>query len=349
MWTLPLNNQLTTHPAYDDSHAFIALDSNVMVGYDLWSGVRLWTVPAEPVSQPTAGGGLVFWVERTALVARRAADGAAVWRLPYTETLAAPPVWDNGWLILATPKGSILAYRATDGHLVWRRELGSPAHASPALAADRVYVPLTDGRVVALSVETGAPVWERRLGGTPNDLVALQQRLYVGSKDNFLYCLMTDDGRVDWRWPTGGDIVGMPIVDEHRVYFASLDNVLRALDLKSGTQQWMRALPLRPAWGPVKAGETIVVGGQLATLKLFKVEDGTVAGDVPAGADVAAPPFATVDPANGLPTLFVLTADIAKGATARSFARNIEPVIAPIAPLPNLITMTPTPTVAAPR
>ena len=44
---------------------------------------------------------------------------------------------------------------------------------------------------------------------------------------------------------------GMPIADDHRVYFVAFDNVLRALNLNSGVQQWMRPLALRPAWGPV--------------------------------------------------------------------------------------------------
>ena len=73
---------------------------------------------------------------------------------------------------------------------------------------------------------------------------------------------MAADGRVDWRWRTGGDVIGMPVADERYVYFVSLDNVLRALNMVSGGQQWMRPLPMRPTWGPVKAGATIVVAGQ---------------------------------------------------------------------------------------
>ena len=63
-------------------------------------------------------------------------------------------------------------------------------------------MPLDDNRVVALQVETGEPLWEQRLGDKPNDMLALDDRIYVGSIDNFLYCLEADDGVIAWRWRT---------------------------------------------------------------------------------------------------------------------------------------------------
>src|SRR5207237_1034111 len=113
-----------------------------------------------------------------------------------------------------TAKGSVLAYRASDGTLIWRRDVGSPVIALAALAADRVYVPTDDGRIVALKVDDGTPLWERKLGGKPGDILAFDDRLFTGSKDNFLYCLLTKDGAVDWRWRTGADVVGRPAFDD---------------------------------------------------------------------------------------------------------------------------------------
>jgi outer membrane protein assembly factor BamB len=292
--------------------------------------------------EPVAGGGLLFLVEPDALTALHASDGSIAWQLPLAEKLSVRPVWDNGWLVVATEPGEILAFRAADGHLVWRRDLKSPAHALPALAADRVYVPTADKRVVALQIETGAPLWERRLGGNANDILALDERLYTGSTDNFFYCLKASDGRVAWRWRTGGDAIGQPVADEDRVYFVALDNILRALDLKTGVQQWMRPLPLRPAWGPVKTGATIVVAGLAPSLRAFDVKDGKPSGDLPSGADVAAPPHALDDPLTKGPMLLLITHDIAKGANAALVARSFEPSIAPVSPLPNPTLLAPT-------
>ena len=274
MWALVLDNQLTAPPAYDDTHAFFSIEGDRLVAYELPSGKQAWIVSAHPRMEPATGGGLLFLIEPGTLKARRAADGSIAWELPFEEEVAVRSVFDNGWLIVSTEAGEILAFRAADGHLVWRRDMKSRASAPPALAAERVYVPVSDGRVVALRVEDGEPVWERRLGGVPNDILSLDERLYVGSKDNFFYCLMTEDGRIDWRWRTGGDVIGRPIADQRRVYFVSLDNVLRALNLKSGGQHWMRPLPMRPVSGPIRAGSTIVVSGVAAALHAYDVSDG---------------------------------------------------------------------------
>jgi outer membrane protein assembly factor BamB len=338
LWTLALNNQLTVPPAFDAGIGYFSIEGGRIVAYDLGSGSRKWIINAQPRIEPATGDGLLFVVETETLSARRASDGSIAWELPFAGELAAPPVWDNGWLIVVTADREVLAFRGSDGHLIWRRNLGTNAHARPALAADRVYVPTEDGRVVAMNVATGAIVWERRMGGAANDILVVAERLYVGSNDNYLYCILADSGQIDWKWRTGGDVIGRAAADTRRVYFVSLDNVLRALDLKSGGQRWKTALPLRPARGPVLAGDTLIVTGLSATARAYNAKDGKAATDVPAGAELAATPHLVNPGTTGasIPVMIVVTRDIAKGAVVTALTRAIDPPIVPMAPLPNV-------------
>ena len=340
VWTLALTTSLVATPAFNGSRAYFPIEGDRLAAYDLDTGEELWMMPVRTQSKPAAGEGLVFIAEPEALAALREADGSEAWRLPLTERLAAPLVWDNGWLIAATASGTLLALRGLDGHLVWRRDLGSPLSAPPALAADRVYAPARDGRIIALRVDTGAPLWERRLGGTPSEMLALDDRLYVGSEDNFFYCLMARNGQIDWRWRTGGDVVGTAVVDERRVYFVSFDNILRALDRRSGSQRWKRPLPLRPLTGPLMAGATVIVSGVAPPLRAYLTKDGAPAGEVTVEGELAA---AYVLSGSRLPLLVVVAREIAKGTTVTVLTRAFEPPIVPIAPLPNLVPMAPLP------
>jgi len=335
-WTLALNNRLVAPPAYDESRAYFAIDGDRLVAYEIASGTQLWIASAAVTLRPAAGENLVFVVEPSMLTARHAADGSLAWALPLADAMATPPAWDNGWLVLATTTGAVITLRGVDGLVLWRQEIGSPAHAAPSLAADRVYVPTDDGRVVALNVETGAPVWERQLGGEPREILALDERLYVGSNDNSLYCLMAKDGRIDWRWRTGADVVGRPVADEHRVYFVALDNMLRGMDMVSGAQRWIKPLAIRPAWGPVRIGQTVIVAGQVQSLYAFATKDGAPAGDIAAGAELTAPPHVFENPQTKQPSLLVVTRHIAQGAAALLVTRATEPPVSPFAPLPNL-------------
>jgi outer membrane protein assembly factor BamB len=342
VWTLALNNQLTLPPAYDATRAYFSIEHDRLVAYDIASGAQTWLVETHALFQSAAGDDLVFLAEADALVALRAADGTEAWRTPVAEPLAVRPVWDSGRLVAATTSGMMLAYRASDGQLLWQTDVQSAPHAPPTVAGDRVYVPTTDSRIVALQVTDGAALWERRVGGLPNDILAADDRLFAGSTDDFFYCLMAKDGRIDWRWRTGADVIGLPAADEHRVYFVSLDNVLRALNKVSGGQYWMRALPVRPTSGPALAGATLVVAGQARTIRTYGIKDGVATADINAGAEVAAPPHVLPSMA-GQPQLLVVTRDIVKGAVATLSIRSIEPATAPMTPLPNPVMPAPMP------
>jgi outer membrane protein assembly factor BamB len=341
LWTLPLNVQFAAPPAFHGLHAFFPIEGGQIVAYDLTAGTQSWTAAAAPISRPAASDDLLFVVEDAAIKALRVADGSFAWTLPFTEALAAPLVFDNGWLIAATTGSAIVAFRATDGHEVWRSETGSPAHTTPTLADDRVYVPCEDGRIVALRVADGTAIWTQHLGGAPSEILASGDRLFVGSKDNTFYCLKVEDGSIDWPVMTGADVIGLPVVDARNVYFVSLDNVLRAVHRGNGNQDWKRALAVRPTAGPVQAGDVMMVTSVSKALPAFTKEKGVAAGDLGGGDDIAAPPYVVSVPGIMGPVVFVITNDMLKGATVVAVARSIEPKVAPPAALPNAISLTP--------
>ena len=341
-WNLPLNNALAAPPAMTGKHGYFAIEGNRLAAYDLEFGTLLWLVPARVASQPAVGDGLVFVVEPETLTAFSQLTGSIVWRVPFSEPLTVPLVWDNGWLIAAAAPGTILAFRATDGVLIWRHDLEEAVHARPALAADRVYVAVSDGRIVALRIDTGARLWERRVGGQPNDMLALDDRVYVGSSDNFLYAIDTATGEISWRWATGGDVIGLPIVDRRNVYFVSFDNVLRALDRRSGAQRWKRPLPLRPTRGLVRAGDAIIVSGVSRSAPAYLLKDGRPAGELAGAGELAATPYLVQN--GNMPTLVLVMRDLAEGTMVRALTRSWEPAVAAIAPLPNpTVPAAPTP------
>ena len=347
LWTLALNNSLTAPPAYDATRAYFPLDGDQLAAYNLTTGERLWIASVHTALEPATGDDLVFVVRPGVLAALRASDGTSAWELPLADTLAAVPVFDNGWLLVVTTSGEVLAFRAADGTLIWRRNVGTAAHARPALAGDRIYLPGTDSRVIALRVDTGAPVWERRLGGAANDVLVNGDDIFVGSHDKYFYCLKAEDGDVEWRWQTGGPVIGVPVVDERTAYFVSLDNVLRALNRSSGVQRWKTPLPLRPATGPMHAADALVVSGPAPTLRAYKVADGKPAGEFALPGELAAPPHIFTSAGRPLPVLIAVARDLAHGVSVVALTRSFEPAVMPIAPLPNLVQMTQTMTPSA--
>jgi outer membrane protein assembly factor BamB len=104
-------------------------------------------------------------------------------------------------------------------------------------------------------------LWERASRRPATGILALDDRVYVGATDNFLYCLGSRRGDIAWRWRTGADIIGAPVVADDRLYFVSLDNILRSLDRHGGSQKVESARCHAASQQPLLAGSTLIVGG----------------------------------------------------------------------------------------
>ncbi len=333
-WKLSLNNPLTAPPALQGARGYFPVDSDRLLAYDIEHGTLLWVAPVRTSWQPAIGGRLIFVVDHDAIAALRDDTGTIAWQLPFAEPMAAPLVWDNGWLIATTESGDVLAFRAVDGTLLWRQSLGAKVHAKASLAADRVYLPLEDRRVLALQVETGAIRWERRLGGEPNEILALDDRLFLGSNDDSFYAIDSGNGRVLWTWPTGADVVGAPVADDRRVYFVAYDNVLRALDRQTGNQRWKRPLPIRPTRAPVAVDGVLLVTGLAPTSYGYSMRDGSAADNVSQDeGELAAPPHVIADAAP--PLVVLVIRNLEHRTVVRAFQRRIEAGESDMKPLPN--------------
>jgi outer membrane protein assembly factor BamB len=322
---LSLGAPPTAPAALDGTTAYVPLRTGKLVAVDLAAGRIRWTGDVAVTSAPAAGDGLVFAAQADGLTAL-GADGTIRWRLSVAGGFSAPLLWKGGWLIAAAKKGDVLGLRASDGHVVWTAHVTSPVQARPALTADRVYVSLEDGRIVSHDLTTGVVVWERKLGGTPGPVLALDDRVFVGSADKFFYCLSTKNGKQKWRWRMGGGIIGEPVLDAKHVYFVALDNVLRALHRWNGSQQWKQGLPVRPSGTPLLAGSILYVAGVAAELHAYRADTGAPAGKFEAPAELATPPQLAGGELDLLSAVVLLT----RVGDLQVLRRNIEPALVPL-------------------
>ena len=298
LWTTALPASPAAAPVHEAGRVFVALRDGHVTAVNLADGDVAWQIVQQVVGQPAVGGELLYVPSRDELHGLETATGRVRWSIPLEAPLSAPLVWNGGWLIAALDTQMLLALRAENGETIWRQTMGGAIHVAPSLAADRMYVSLDSGGVVALSLMTGTVVWERRLEGTPNQILPLDD-LFVGGTDNHFYRLSRHDGSIKWRWRTGGDIVGLPAVDENRVYFSSRDNMLWALNRSNGVQQWHQPLMARPTAGPTLAGGLLMVGGVSQDVSFFDPVKGVSYGRITAPSELAFPPVSLSTAADG--------------------------------------------------
>ncbi|HKY19736.1 MAG TPA: PQQ-binding-like beta-propeller repeat protein [Vicinamibacterales bacterium] len=324
-WVAALPATPAFAPAFDSDQAYVSLSTNQLVAVQIKDGATVWSVECPMSAAPAAGDGLVFAGSDGLIEARSKRDGRAQWRRPITGKVTSL-YWDTGWLLASTETGPLLAIRATDGEIMWQRDLGASLQAAPAPAGDRVYLPLKDGRVVALSLTTGEEIWTHKLSEAAAGILPVGDRVFVNAHDNHLHALETKDADTDWKWPTGSDLLGLPVLDEKRVYFVALDNVLRGHNRNNGTMEWKRVLPMRPFTGPLLSGQTLIMAGIASELRGYDTSDGKQVGEIIVkGAEseemlLAAPPYLTSQ------DLVIL---LSRGGQMRALGSSSVPAVAP--------------------
>lgn len=320
-WSVTFSSVPATTPGYDATSAYIPLKEQ-LVAVNLDRGTIRWTLDVATVLTPASGEGLVFIVSDQTVEARDAQTGARRWATELPGGAAVPLFYDTGWLLASTTTGDLTALRASDGTVIWRRQLGAPLSGPPGPALDRLYLALEDNRLIAVLLTNGEMVWSRALPARVTALLALDDQLVVGTAAKRVISVELDNGRERWGWDVGGDISGLPAADDKRIYFAARDNVLRALDRSSGNLRWKANLSSRPAGGPLRSPDAVLMPLVSSEIGGYEPETGKLAVTVVAAGEIGRQPFIRAGVKHTASVLITVSRD----GQLQGFGRRFEPV-----------------------
>ena len=316
-------------PGYDQQMAYVPLRGGTILAIGLNEGQVQWTLELPTTSTPATGDGMVFVAGDTSVTAVDQQTGGTMWQTPLEVPIVGPVYWDAGWLLVST-ETYLLALDGDDGRVLWRTALGSPLAAPPTSSGDRVYVGLLDGRVVALDQETGREVWVLNLHEQVTGALALEEQLVVGTRANLLHSISLDRGRIRWSQKAGADVMGSPAADADNIYFVAFDNVLRALNRRNGHLRWSRNLPSRPAGGPLRVDNVVLVALRTNDIGAYLASSGAPSFTITAVGELGDAPFLRDNVRPTAPRLIA----ISREGAIQGFASRIEPPPAPLGELP---------------
>jgi outer membrane protein assembly factor BamB len=328
-WTTALGGFAVAPATADQSSVFVSLKTGQVVAVATDTGAVRWTTAAPTEVGPAASAGAVYVATVDAIEALAAVTGERTWRAPLPAALAAAPLVSGPHVIGVLRSGEVRALDRASGTMAWTQTLGGTPDLVSPVVNDRFLAALSEGEVVLVETTSGRLLWRRRLPAPTTALRVDLDRVFVGSRDNFLYALDGRDGRIRWRWRTGGDVIGVPEVDDRRVYFVSLDNVVRALDRVNGAQRWKAGLPTRPIGGPVLLGGELIVAGVSAALHVVDIGTGRLQPAIALDAEPSLPPLAVASPGSDGPSVVVVTRD---GRLRRLTRARVDPSVSESAP-----------------
>ena len=175
----------------------------------------------------------------------------ARWRFATGGPVESSPAVADEIVYFGSGDGRLYAADLATGREMWHFDAGASVDGSPAVGASAVYVTSRDRRLSAVDRASGRRIWSLAFG---EDLpfawgyeVFLSSpaldgdSLYVGAGDGGVYRVRAVDGKVVWRFPTGGRVRSSPAVAGGVVYAGSFDGVLYAIDARSGRERWKYA------------------------------------------------------------------------------------------------------------
>lgn len=208
--------------------------------------------------QPAVTAQAVYTVDQSGLLqARSRVDGKRLWSQKTTLPFSAGPVAGYGQVIAGTREGELVSYSADDGKLLWKVQLGGEVLAPPALDADAVVVKATDGHLSMVERSSGRVLWVHD-GGVPVLTVRMASQpllvadaVLAGLPSGVLVAIDRVKGQVIWERriaePDGKseldrlvDIAGDFLIHDDRLYVATYQGKVVAMDLRSGQFIWQQ-------------------------------------------------------------------------------------------------------------
>ncbi len=98
------------------------------------------------------------------------------------------------------------------------------------------------GYTTSPAPETSSLAWSSFAGGwLESSPAVVDDKVFIGSEDDNVYCFDARTGLFIWSFPTGQEVVGSPAISEGKVYIGSADYKVYCLDASTGAYNWVYA------------------------------------------------------------------------------------------------------------
>jgi outer membrane protein assembly factor BamB len=286
-------------PAADEGTVYVADREGTVSAIGLESGDTLWEEDTdEPISGgPGVGEGLVLvGTSDGEVLALSQTDGSPVWTATVSSEVLAPPRVEDGVAVVRTGDGKVFGIDAAAGTRLWVYDKQVPVltlrgTSAPVLSRGLALIGFDSGALVALEIKTGKPAWEvgvaqprgrsdlDRMVDIDAEPVLYDDKLYVATFQGRVAALDLEGGAGLWD-KTLSSYAGLG-VDEDNLYVSDERSHVWSLDRRSGSTNWeQEGLSGRTLSAPTSAGDYVVVGDVEGYLHWLKREDGELAARV---------------------------------------------------------------------
>ena len=227
------------------------------------------------------------------------ATGQKAWQYPEkadTKLLfyGDPLIDSKGDLVAATYNGSVFKLNAASGALEWKHDGDGEKILAPLVEAPGgdYYASSESGDLLIFDPAAGTLKSKIHLGkAVAWGAMALDaQRLYIATIEHKVYAVDFQSGKVVWSIDADGAIAGGVTLSGGKLYVGTFTGQVLALDAQTGKTLWQAKADGWVWQAPVAAGDTIFATDLKGTLRALSAADGSPAWNKSLGGPVQAAP-----------------------------------------------------------
>lgn len=171
-----------------------------------------------------------------------------VWQIQTQGSIRGAATVHQDLILFGNSSGGLYAVNKSSGAILWTFQTNGAIVSSPTVDRSTIYISSRDGKLYALNLK-GKLLWSFQMGSdlradhggwkyfsaTP---VIAGNQVFIGSGDGHLYALNKKDGKVNWKYLTGGRIRTAPAVSNGIIYQPSHDGKVYGIDINNGKLMW---------------------------------------------------------------------------------------------------------------
>ncbi len=200
------------------------------------------------------------------------------------------PKVSNGKVYIGSLDSYLYCLNANNGNILWKFKTGGEIHSTLAVSDEKVYISSFDSYLYCLNADNGSVIWkyksdEKELGLQRNKAegmgysspVVFKGKIYIGSRDQGLYCFNANNGNVIWKYNIGIDY-SSPAVYNGKVYIGLSGPALYCFNTDNGSMLWKydreRGIPPDSFFSPVASNGKIYIGSDDSCIYCFNADNG---------------------------------------------------------------------------
>ena len=205
------------------------------------------------------------------------------------------PITYDPSVIIGSDNQYLYAFDPKTGEKHWELFLNIPILSSPVLLDTCVYVAGADGKLYKIDAKRG--VLMKTIDEFPNGQfrsspLVFENKLYVGSTNDTLYCIENDG--IKWKFNAEADIIASPTVwGNSEIIFATTDGKMFNVAADNAFYHWTFDVGAGNSFtsAPVASGKFIFAGNSDNKMYAIVGDDGTLKWTFPTGYPIYSSPI----------------------------------------------------------